>query len=359
MGPPPPGGGAPGGGRARGGALYAALRRHDLAFPLGNSDQVGIGGLTLGGGVAAVSRAFGLTCDALVETEIVLADGSVRICNATENADLFWACRGGGGGNFGVNTSFTFRARSPRPGSTCLLLWDWAHAREVLAVMQQIMADAPDEFAARIGAARAAAAPGTVSVIGQHLGPATELRELLAPAIAAASPYRCDIDDRTYWEAKDFLHHETSGLPFAVRTRTTPKPLSDDGVDAIVGAVERRPGSANPDGGGVALFTWGGAINRVPVSATAFPHRDALFLISMDTSWSPRDPSHTVWCNLEWLDGLHEEMGAHATDSAYVNFTDPALRDWRTAYYGPNHARLARIKRRYDPHRVFDFPQAV
>ncbi|RDI50619.1 FAD-binding oxidoreductase [Nocardia mexicana] len=347
------------GGGTRSGALSAALQRHDLALPLGNSDEVGIGGLTLGGGVAAVSRAFGLTCDALVETDIVLADGTVRRCSATENADLFWACRGGGGGNFGVNTSFTFQARPARPGSTCLLLWEWSHAREVLSVMQEIMADAPDEFAARIGAARAGDRPGTVSVIGQYLGPAAELRELLAPAVAAAAPYRCDIDDRTYWEAKDFLHHETSGLPFAVRTRTTPKPLPDDGIETIVAAVERLPGSGNPDGGGVALFTWGGAINRIPVSATAFPHRDTLFLISMDTSWSPSDSARTVWCNLEWLDGVHEEMGVHATDSAYVNFTDPALTEWRTAYYGANHARLSRIKRRYDPHRVFDFCQAV
>ncbi|MBF6059753.1 FAD-binding oxidoreductase [Nocardia terpenica] len=347
------------GGGARGGAMYAALERSNLAFPLGNSDEVGIGGLTLGGGVAAVSRAFGLTCDTLVETEIVLADGSIRVCNATENADLFWACRGGGGGNFGVNTSFTFQAVEPRPSSTVLLLWEWRYAREVLAAMQEVMAAAPDEFAARIGAARAGNDPALVSVVGQHLGPATELRELLAPALATAPPLRCAIEDATYWEAKEFLHHETSGDPFAVRTRTTPKPLAEAGVEAIVAAVDRWPGSGNPDGGGVALFTWGGAINRIPVSDTAFPHRDVLFLISMDTSWSTTDPAHTVWSNLEWLDGLHEEMAAHATPSSYLNFTDPSLTDWRTAYYGPNHTRLAQIKRRYDPHRVFDFPQAV
>ncbi|MFI2472039.1 FAD-binding oxidoreductase [Nocardia xishanensis] len=346
------------GGGATNGAVYAALQEHDLAVPLGNSNQVGIGGLVLGGGVAAVSRAFGLTADALVRTEIVLADGSTLRCDARENADLFWACRGGGGGNLGVNTSFTFQARPTVSSSTCLLLWEWRDARRVLAVVQEIMAAAPDEFAARIGASRSGDRPGVISVIGQHLGPASELRELLAPALAAATPQRVDIADRDYWQAKDFLHHETSGDPFAVRTRCTPKPLTEAGIDVVIDAIDRWPGSANPDGAGVALFTWGGAINRIPVGDTAFPHRDTLFLVSMDTSWSERDSAQTVWCNLEWLDGLYEEMGGYATDAAYVNFTDPALTDL-SAYYGPNHPRLARLKHRYDPDGFFRFPQAI
>jgi hypothetical protein len=181
--------------------------------------------------------------------------------------------RRGGGGNFGVNTSFTFRAWPVRDSSTCLLLRHWAHAPEVLVRMQEVMAHAPDEFAARIGASRAAGEEGMVSVIGQHLGPAEELQALLAPALALAEPYRVDIADRTHWEAKDFLHHTTFGDPFAVRTRCAPKPLSEVGVATMLAAIDKWPGSSNPDGAGVALFTWGGAINRVPVADSAFPHR--------------------------------------------------------------------------------------
>jgi FAD/FMN-containing dehydrogenase len=341
------------------GTLYAALEQHDLALPLGNSDDVGIGGLTLGGGVAAVSRSFGLTCDTLVETDVVLADGSLVTCNADEHPDLFWACRGAGGGNFGVNTSFTFQARPTVRASTCLLLWGWDDAPGVLTRMQEVMRQAPDAFAARIGASRAAGEEGIVSVVGQHLGPAEELRDLLAPALAVARPSRLDIADRTWWEAKDFLHHTTSGDPFAVRTRCTPEPLSEAGVAAMLAAVDKWPGSSNPDGAGVALFTWGGAINRVPATATAFPHRDTLFLVSMDTSWSTDDPPQVVRDNLAWLAALHEEMGAFATDGAYVNFTDPDLPGWRSAYHGPNLARLVEVKRRYDPDRLFRFPQAI
>ncbi|MGW5049582.1 FAD-binding oxidoreductase [Actinokineospora sp. NPDC004072] len=347
------------GGGTRMGALYAALQAHDLAIPLGNSDDVAVGGLTLGGGVAAVSRAFGLTCDSLVATEVVLADGTVVGCDAEHAADLFWACRGGGGGNFGVNTSFTFQARPTRPASTCLALWERAHAHDVVVALQEVMRDAPDEFAARIGVSRAAGAEPVVSVVGQHLGPADELRGFLAPALAAARPTRVEIADRGYWAAKDYLRHESAGGSFAVRTRCTPTPLSDAGVATALSAVDKWPGSSNPDGGGFALFTWGGAVTRVPVGATAFPHRDTLFLVSMDTSWTAADGPAVERDNLAWLTALHEDMGEHAGPGSYLNFTDPDLPGWRAAYHGPNHDRLAAVKRRYDPDRVFTFGQAV
>jgi FAD/FMN-containing dehydrogenase len=347
------------GGGARMKAIYAELKRHDLMLPLGNSDDVGIGGLVLGGGVAAVSRALGLTCDSLTETDVVVADGTLLTCDQTTNPDLFWACRGGGGGNFGVNTSFTFRARRATDVSTCLLLWRWEHATTALVAMQEIMYRAPDEFAARIGISRAAGNDGVVSVVGQHLGPAEELRELLRPALAAAAPYRVDIADRTYWEAVGFLHHTTAGGAFAARTRCTPVPLSEAGVRTLVTAVDKWPGSGNPDGAGAALFTWGGAINRVPATETAFPHRDVLFLVSMDASWNTAEPAEVMRNNIAWLDGLYRDMGEFATDGAYVNFTDPDLPGWRSAYYGPNLDRLTAIKYRYDPDRVFDFCQAI
>lgn len=346
-------------GGVRMGALYAALEPHDLALPLGNSDDVGIGGLTLGGGVSAVSRAYGLTCDRLVATDVVTADGEVRSCDADHEPDLFWACRGGGGGNFGVNVSFTFETRPAVDSATCLLLWHWPQARTVLAAAQEVMRQAPGTFSARIGASRAAGEDGVVSMIGQHLGSSQELRSLLAPVLTAGRPFRADIADCTYWEAKDFLHHTTSGDPFAVRTRVAPDPLPAEGVEAAVKAVQTWPGSGNQDGGGIALFTWGGAINEVPARDTAFPHRDALFLVSMDTSWSTQDSPATIRENLRWLDGLYDGMADFATGAAYANFADPGLPDWRSAYYGPNLPRLEAVKRRYDPDRFFGYGQAV
>ena len=347
------------GGGTRMGKVYAALRRHGMTLPLGNSNDVGIGGLVLGGGVSVVSRAMGLTCDALVSTDIVLADGTAVTCSETENADLFWACRGGGGGNFGVNTSFTFQARPVPAASTCLVLWERPHAIEVLVAMQEVMRRAPNEFSARIGVSRSAGEEAVVSVVGQHLGPAAELRELLAPALAAAPAFRVSVEDRTFWEAAEDLHHITAGGAFAVRTRCTPEPLPEKAVRTLVDAVDDWPGSTNPDGAGAALFTWGGAINDVPATETAFPHRDALFLVSMDTSWLTDESPEAVRTNLDWLNALHRDMEPFTANASYVNFTDPDLDDWRTAYHGVNAERLAEIKRRYDPQRVFSFSQAI
>lgn len=342
------------GGGTRMRALYEALRPHDIAFPLGNADEVAIGGLTLGGGVSAVSRAFGLTCDSLVSTDVVLADGTTVTCSADSHPDLFWACRGGGGGNFGVNTSFTFQARPVVDSATCLLLWEQDRAVDVVLLAQEVQRTAPDELSLRVGLTSG----GVVSLVGWHLGSEDELRALLGPLLGTR-PFRCEIGERTYWEAVEYVHHETAGGAFAGRTRTTSVPLPEEGVRTLVKAVSQWPGSGNPDGGGAALFGWGGAIGAVGVTETAFPHRDALFLVSLDTSWTSSDSPQVVRDNLAWLTALHEDIGPYTANASYLNFTDPDLPGWRHAYHGPNHARLAEVKRRYDPHRFFEFSQAI
>ncbi|WP_405526917.1 FAD-binding oxidoreductase [Streptomyces avidinii] len=346
-------------GGARMSDVYAAIQPHRMAFALGNGASVGIAGLTLGGGSSSTSRKLGLTADALVRTTLMTADGRLLTCDAQENPDLYWACRGGGGGNFGINLSFTFRATPVSGVSTCLLLWDGADAPEVFTVMQEIARKAPDEFSLRLGVSAADAAGATVSAVGLHLGPASELRELIAPALAATPPVRQDIADRTFWEAKDYLLHETSAGAFAVRTRFATEPLPAEALTTVLALLERRPGSGNPDGCGLALYTWGGAINRVAPGDTAFVHRDALSLVSMDTSWSEQDAPATVEANLRWLAELREAMAPYAGEGAYQNFIDPDLPDWRTAYYGANYPRLIEIKKRVDPDGFFTFGQAI
>ncbi|MFJ1705023.1 FAD-binding oxidoreductase [Kitasatospora sp. NPDC088346] len=348
---------------AAGGALmadvYAAVEPHGMAFALGNGATVGIAGLALGGGSAATSRRLGLTADALVSTTLVTADGQLVTCDAERHPDLFWACRGGGGGNFGINVSFTFQAVPVPDVSTCLLLWDGGAAPAVFAVLQDVMRRAPDELSVRLGVSAADGRDAVVSAVGLHLGPASELRELLAPVLAVARPQRADIADRTFWQAKDYLLHETAGGAFAVRTGFATEPLPPGAVAEVLALLAHRPGSGNPDGCGLALFGWGGAINRVDPAATAFVHRDAQYLVSMDTSWDERDDPATVAANLHWLADLREALAPHLAGGSYLNFTDPDLPDWRTAYYGANYARLVEIKKRVDPDRLFTFDQAV
>jgi len=347
---------------AAGGALmadvYAAIEPHEMAFALGNSATVGIGGLTLGGGCGATSRVYGLTADALVATTIVTADGQLLQCDADTNADLFWACRGGGGGNFGVNVSFTFQARPVTGCATYVLLWDSADAAKVFSVLQDTVRQAPDEFAARIGVSRAGG-DTVVSAIGQHFGSAAQLRDILDPVLSVAAPVRTVIADRTFWEAKEDLRHETAEGAFASRTNIVTRPLPDEAIATMLAFVERRPGSGNPDGGGAALFSWGGAINRVGATDTAFVHRDAMFLLAMDTSWAEDDEPAVVEANLRWLADLGDAMAPYVSARAFQNFTDPDLADWRTAYYGVNYPRLEEIKKRVDPDGLFTFAQSI
>jgi len=344
---------------ARTAGVYAAVEPHGIAFPLGNGASVGVTGLALGGGTAATSRAFGLTADTMVSTTLLTADGRLMTCDATENADLFWACRGGGGGNFGINVSTTFQAVPVGDVSTFLLLWDRAAAPKVLEVMQQVQRDAPDAFSARLGVAASAGSAPVVSAVGLHLGPARELRELLDPVLAVARPLREDISDRTYFEAQRYLLHDTSAQAFAVKTSFVREPLPAEAIDLVLSFVDRWPGSGNPDGGGAALFGYGGAVNRVAPADTAFVHREGLFLLSLDTSWTDHDDPATVEAGLRWLADLRAALTPYVTGGAYQNFIDPDLPDWRTAYYGANYPRLVEIKNRIDPAGLFTFPQAI
>ncbi|MGW4056970.1 FAD-binding oxidoreductase [Amycolatopsis sp. NPDC004747] len=347
---------------AAGGALmadvYAAIEPCEMAFALGNSAGVGIAGLTLGGGCGATSRVYGLTADALVATTVVTADGQLLHCDADTNADLFWACRGGGGGNFGINVSFTFQAKPVADWATYVLLWDSADAAKVFSVLQDTVRLAPDEFAARIGVSTAGGET-VVSAVGQHRGSAAELREILDPVLSVAAPVRTAITDRTFWQAKEDLRHETAGGAFASRTNIATGPLPDEAIATMLSYVARRPASGNPDGGGAALFSWGGAINRVAATDTAFVHRDAMFLLAMDTSWAEDDEPAVVEANLRWLADLGEAMAPYVSDRAFQNFADPDLADWRTAYYGANYPRLKQIKERVDPDGFFTFAQSI
>ncbi|MFI9379994.1 FAD-binding protein [Kutzneria sp. NPDC052558] len=338
--------------------VYAAIQPGEMAFALGNGASVGIGGLTLGGGVGATSRVHGITADALMATTLVTADGEVLRCSADENPDLFWACRGGGGGNFGVNVSFTFQAQPVSDCATYVLLWHIEDAEKVFSAVQETMRTAPDAFAARVGVSTTGP-DSVVSCIGQHMGSAAALKEILDPILAVAEPFRTLINDRTYWQAKDDLLHETAAGAFACRTSVLTEPLPGDGIDAMLSLVRRWPGGGNPDGGGAALFSWGGAVNRVPAGDTAFPHRDAKFLLSMDTSWASNDSPAVVDANIGWLGELADTLAPYGNERSYLNFTDPDLKSWRTAYYGDNYARLAEIKRRIDPDGFFTFEQGI
>jgi FAD/FMN-containing dehydrogenase len=344
---------------ARNTDVYAALQPHGAAISAGRCPSVAIAGLALGGGFGFSSRALGLTCDALRQARAVTADGEVVTCSADENADLFWALRGGGGGNFAITTSLRFATTPVSDVALYDLTWDAAHAPRVMAALQRMVLGAPDRLSCRMGMGSDGRGAPTVTALGQLFGPLAELEALLGPVLAVAKPAERLIARRTFWQAKEHFFHSTPVDRFAVKSAFVDEPLTPEALEVIARGVARYPGSSNPDGGGVALYAWGGAIGRVAPDATAFVHRRATWLMAYDASWTARDDRATVARNLGWLERFAEQLAPHVGPSAYQNFMDRSQQDWRRAYYGDNAQRLERIKREVDPDRVFDFRQAI
>lgn len=344
--------------------VYAALAPHDLVLPAGSCPTVGIAGLTLGGGVGFSSRKWGLTADNLLEAQVVNADGRVRTCDRATEPDLFWALRGGGGGNFGIATRFVFRVHRTGRVATFRVEWPWSDAARVVAAWQAWAPRAPDGlFSVLQLAAPGAGARLAVGSSGQFHGSEEELRRLLAPLIAAGSPTRVTVRSRSHWEATlswagcdDLTECRARGFAvFAAKSHYAKRRFSNGAIERLVGWVERRQNAGTPGRGSVLLDSYGGAIARVPRAATAFAHRDALFQLQYLTYWDrPGDGAAA----LRWLRNVHGAM-RRDTSGAYVNYIDPELRAWQRAYYGANLPRLRRLKRRYDPQNVFRFRQSI
>jgi FAD/FMN-containing dehydrogenase len=350
--------------------VYSTLGRRGLAIPGGTCPTVAVGGLTLGGGFGFSSRKLGLTADNLLEVELVTAAGDRLTCSPERHPDLFWACRGGGGGNFGIATSFRLRLHPVTDVAVYELSWRWNDAAVVLEAWQRWAPEAPDELFSTCALARAGGPRPTGPAItsqGQYFGPPGRLAALLEPLLSAARPSHRRVASASFLEAQQLWAdcppercRERAANPYTVKSDFFAQPLPRAGVTTLIEELERWPGSAaSSPTVGVQLNSWGGAIARVPSSATAFVHRDARFLAIYGTTWSRRDDAARVAANRAWLEGFHARMRPFASGFAYQNLIDPRLADWRHAYYGSNLARLVAVKRRYDPEGFFRFAQGI
>jgi hypothetical protein len=167
------------------------------------------------------------------------------------------------------------------------------------------------------------------------------------------------ITEVPYWNAQQFFFKTAPIARFAVKSHYVRQPISPKGLQILVRGVERRPGSTNRLGGGVTFFGWGGRINSVAPTATAFMHRDAILLMELDTGWTAEDSTRVEQAQIDWLEELSAEIQPHVSPFAYQNFIDPSLQKWQHAYYGQNYERLTRVKRRYDPGNLFRFAQGI
>ena len=362
--------------------LYGKLSAHGLAVPGGSCPTVGVAGLALGGGVGVVGRSLGLTCDNIESVQMVTADGAVIECSSGSNSEEFWACRGGGG-SFGVATAFTFRTHQIGQVVLFYLQWPWSQAARVISGWQSWAPFAPDELWSYL---HLAAAPGgltpVITVGGTCLGsvPATETllsRLYAAVGTAPASPF---VREEPYLSAMlveagcaslsvpecHLPSQEPAGRltrqPQLAKSDFYTRPLPGRGISELLAGVERLQGVAGAPGaaGGIALDALGGAINRVSPAATAFVHRDALFLAQYTTDWNSAGAGAAgVAAQAAWLRSFYASMRPYASGQAYQNYADPELPNWRQAYYGANYPRLQQVKAACDPHDTFRFPQSV
>lgn len=356
--------------------FYQNLAARGLAVPGGSCPTVGIAGLALGGGIGVLSRIYGLTSDALQSVQVVTASGSVLNCDSTHNSDLFWACRGGGGGNFGVATSFTFRTHSLRQLVLFFLSWPWSRAARVVDAWQSWAPSGPDALWSNM---HLSAAPGGApqigvggTYVGSVAGAAAQLRKLYARV--GSNPSSSFLKEEPYLNAM-MIEAGCSGLsvpgclagPGALRVPSYAKSdfftrkLNAAGIRALLVGIEQLRHVHGTAGGvgAIAFDALGGAVNRVKPTATAFVHRDALFVAQYSTSW--RSPGSTTGIANQhaWLRSYYASLHPHASGQAYQNYVDPDLTNWRQAYYGQNYAQLAKVKAKYDPHKLFTFPQAI
>jgi len=346
--------------RAQGGATWAEFNRetqlHGLACTGGVVSSTGIAGLTLGGGLGWLLGKHGLALDNLLSVDIVMADGKVMKASAAENSDLFWAVRGGGG-NFGVAASFEFRVHPVGPTITGgLVAYPFEQARDMLRFYREVTASAPDALMVVAGLIHAADGSGTKlgGIVVCHCGTLDEgaaatqpIKEFGSPALNAIGPMPyCQLNsmlDAAY--PRGALNHWKSS--FLAQ-------LSDDAIDQMIECFTRCPTPM----GQLLLEHFHGAVSRVAVGDTAFPHRTTGYNLVVLSEWM--DPTMTDRC-VAWARESYSALTPHMASGRYVNYMDASdeAGDPIAAAYGPNYKRLRQLKAKYDPENFFHLNQNI
>lgn len=333
------------------GELDAGTQQHGLATPLGVVSVTGIAGLTLGGGLGWLNGKHGLTCDNLLSADVVTADGEVLRASAEENADLFWALRGGGG-NFGVVTSFTYRLHPVGPVLAGGLSYPSTRVREALRFHHEFMAAAPDELSTSVSLALDPAGEPVVTVAVCYCGPHEEGERVLRPLRAFGPPVADTIGAVPYLALQSA---PDAGWPSGRQHYWKAgwlRQLTDGAIETIVRFVPQMPSAAS----GVGLQRMGGAASRVAASATAFAQRTEQYDFLIASQWpDPRDSAQ----NIEWTQAFFAAMQPHLESAAYVNNLGTEGQERVRAAYGDNYPRLAALKQTYDPSNLFRLNQNI
>ncbi|ONI76170.1 hypothetical protein ALI144C_36460 [Actinosynnema sp. ALI-1.44] len=359
----------------------ATMAPRGISLVGGLCPTVCAGGFVQGGGIGWGTRKFGMAADHLVAADVVLADGRLVRASERQHPDLFWALRGGGGGNFGVVTNYQVRPVRTSSMVNYNLSWSWANAAAVIGAWQNWVIGGDRNLGAEMALIWPDAGTGEPQLIvyGGYFGAKDALERLLGSLVSAVgvAPATKDVKELSYKDAMMTWYgcgsytvdecHRIGYLPdakvprqvfFLDRNRYTSRAVPANGVNDLLSAFTDRPKAGQFRV--LALFAAGGAANDVSRGATAFVHRTSEIFVHYAAALN--DPAATEADKSamhDWIASAFAVADRYSNGESYQNFIDPRLQDWKSAYYGENYRRLAAVKHTYDPDRFFRFAQAI
>lgn len=337
------------------GRIVDRLARQGYMAPFGDSPSVGIGGITLGGGIGPLQRTIGLISDNLVGLEMVDAQGRILQANKRRNTDLLWASRGGGGGNFGVYTKYKFKVRrAPARATVFTITWPWNQFEKVVKAWQRWAPFTSTKLGSELSVGPKKG--GNVSMLGIYLGSKTNALRLLKPIVSVGKTSTQVIRELPYLQATQYML-----APDPVTTQKFSnqfssgfgrRPFPDKAFKGMRDFLENAEGGTPA---GFYFLNWGGAIRRLAPKDTAFYWRNPQFYVEWNSSWVK--PSNAAK-NIALARNTRKKMQPYIVGS-YINVPDQGIKCSGPVYYGANYARLRRVKAKYDPKNVFNNPQSI
>lgn len=343
--------------------LYTLLFKDGLTHVGGTCSDVGLSGLVLSGGMGMLLRREGLTCDSLVSFDMVDASGSIlHVTKENEHKDLFWATCGGGGGNFGIITSMEIKVY-PAPSVTWFNIgWDWNQPiSEVITAWQEFFSKPDRKWFSHLDLWSKPFPKGKlkkepIKALGVFWGTPEEAKKLLEPLLKIGKPSEQTIETVKWDRAIQLIEESTAVFltskpeyrsigAFAMKT------LPSEAVNILTKTLQDTKSPLF----NVLLFSMGGATQDIAPTDTAYYYRDAKFFLSYSNQWL--DEKNDV-SSIRELNLIRQKLLPY-TEGDYVGNPDPEIKDYMTAYYGQNVNRLRCIKRKYDPHNIFSFPQSI
>ena len=337
------------------GEIVYTLAKQGYMAPFGDSPSVGIGGITLGGGIGPVQRTTGLISDNLLGVEMVDAKGKVIHASRKRNNDLLWASRGGGGGNFGVYTKYKFKVRrAPEKATVFRITWPWRQFEKVLRVWQKWAPSVNNKLGSELSIGPKVG--GNVTMLGLFLGSKKEALCLLEPMLKVGTPTEKTVRLLPYTKVLDFMLAPDPVLTQRFSNQFSSgfgrRPFTKKAIKAMREFLEKAEGNTTA---GFYFLNWGGAVSRVSPTATAFYWRKAKFYMEWNSSWTKRSNAAK---NIALVRQTRRKLQPYIVGS-YINVPDQGIKNAGTVYYGKNYARLRKIKAKYDPNNVFNNPQSI